>query len=278
MVKRFGYCGWLLYGKRLPEIIEFLHQEGFNSISWLQSILKVDPEERRDAAAAIKEKDFTLCWHGNVQNNMTPENTLDESFAGRVFEDVLWWHENTNGVVSCCSDALHRFGREQTFRLLQLQSEIFEGTGIGYGIENAFGKSYASLDEMNEYRERLKKICPARDAGMIFDVGHANIYLKKDCPEKMTLREYINRIPFRFFELHITDNHGLTDEHFMPGTGNIDFTELREALEEKGFNGVISLEVCRDIQNGLYGFDVSDPADQDIIRRARDSFRKLFEA
>lgn len=267
---RLGYCGWLLAGKRLPDMIQFLAKEGFNSVSWLQSIMNYDESERKEAAAAIKELDFTLCWHGNVQANLTGDFHLDENFARRIFDDVLWWHQNTNGVISCCSDNIsavtpdHPQGvylKEDTSRLLQMQSKFFEnsGTGIGYGIENSCLRQdktgYARVSDMQEFKDQLEN---AEHAGMIFDVGHAHIFLNRSPEEKMDLVEYMSRIPFKIFEMHITDNHGTRDEHLVPGEGNIDYSQLYEGAKRIGFDGVISLEVCKDICRGYYSFDLNN--------------------
>ncbi len=283
---RLGYCGWLLAGKRLPEIVDFLAAEGYSSVSWLQDIIDYDRKECEDAAAAIRQHNFTLAFHGNVQGSLNADRKFDRDFAKRVFENVLWWHENTNGVVSCCSDAItaefpggqRAFLPDETFQLFQMEADFFEGTGIGYGIENSFctadSFSYAAPDMMNHFQIRLQN---APNAGMIFDVGHANIYLNRNFPE-MQLSDYIRKIPFKIYELHITDNHGERDEHFGPGTGTVDFPELKRAMAERGFDGIISMEVCKDIQHGLYAWDLSKPEEADQVRRFRDDFLRLYNA
>lgn len=287
---RFGYCGWLLAGKRLPDMIQFLANEGFNSVSWLQSIMNYEESERKEAAAAIKELNFTLCWHGNVQANLTKDFHINEEFTRKMLQDVLWWHENTNGVVSCCSDAIsavtpdHPNGvylKEDTWKLLQMESEFFEnsGTSIGYGIENSCLRQdktgYARIKDMQEFKNQLS--CPEH-VGMIFDVGHANLYLNRTPEDNLNLVEYMKQLPFKIYEIHVTDNHGQKDEHLIPGEGNIDYTQMYEGVQAIGFDGVISLEVCKDILKGYYSFDLNNSKEQDMIRLARDRFLNAFHA
>lgn len=287
---RLGYCGWLLKGKSLPDIIQFLSNNNFTSISWLQDIVDADEIERKEAAAAIKELNFSLCYHGNVQWKLTPEWTVDLDFFNRMANDVLWWDKNTNGVISCCSDCICRkiketdknstYLYETTKQLLMLENEFFKDTDIGYGIENAFytnphsnPKVYASIDDMKEFKGILEN---PKGIGTILDVGHANIYLKGGNQNKLSLIDYIRQIPFKIYEVHITDNMGDKDAHTSPGTGNIDFGELREGLSEVGFDGVISMEVCKDAAHFDNCFDLNDTKQRDSVLRTRDSFIDLF--
>ncbi len=276
---RFGFCGWLLHGISLPDKIEFLANAGFSSISWLQSVMNADEIECAEAAAAIREKNFALAYHGNVHNNLTAEMKPDQVFVRKMFDNVMWWHTNTNGVVSCCSDTLTAeqngakvYLKDETFRLFRTERDFFEPVGIGYGIENSFNGKYCTIEEMRKAQEQLGE---APRAGMIFDVGHAHVHLTQS-EQKMSLADYIREIPFHIYEVHVTDNHGTADEHLLPGMGNIDFQQMRAGLEQRGFDGVISLEVCPDIIHGVYGWDLAASAGRDMVLRARDSFFKMF--
>ncbi len=276
---RFGFCGWLLHGIPLPDKIEFLANAGFTSVSWLQSVMTADRVECAEAAAAIREKNFSLAYHGNVQNYLTPEQKLNTDFVRQMFENVMWWHENTNGVVSCCSDCISvpqkdgmEYLKEETLRLFRLERDFFESAGIGYGIENAFGGRYCTPEEMEETKKQLEN---APHAGMILDAGHAHVHLSQS-NAGMDLAEYIRQIPFHIYEVHVTDNHGSADEHLLPGKGTLDFRRLREGLELNGFDGVISLEVCPDIIHGVYCWDLAASAGRDMVYRARDAFFEAF--
>ncbi len=276
---RFGFCGWLLHGIPLPDKIEFLANAGFTSISWLQSVMESDRVECAEAAAAIREKNFSLTYHGNVQGHLTPDQKIDTDFARQMFENVLWWHENTNGVVSCCSDCLsalrdgsQEYLKEETRRLFLLERDFFEPAGIGYGIENSFSGKYCTREEMEETKKWLED---APRAGMILDSGHAHVHLSQS-NSGMDLAEYIRQIPFHIYEVHVTDNHGAADEHLFPGKGTLDFRRLREGLEQRGFDGVISLEVCPDIIHGVCQWDLSTSAGRDMVYRARDAFLEAY--
>lgn len=261
-----GFCSWLLRGRSLPDTIAFLANEGYRSVAFLQDVMGVGGSEREDAAAAIRELGFSVTYHGCVQWWVGPDQRIDDGKMLAMFEDVRWWHEHTNGVVSCCSDRVagwtedgpnRRYLEGETRRLAQCESDFFEPLGIGYGIENCFHR-YCFHEEMQALNDSLRG--PAPHLGSILDVGHAYVHVSTDRTDGMSLEEYIDRIPVRIWELHITDNHGASDEHLAPGEGTLDFRALRRAMDRRGFNGPISMEVCKDAAHGDNCFDLTDHA------------------
>ena len=55
--------------------------------------------------------------------------------------------------------------------------------------------------------------------------------------------------------LHLHDNYGSKDDHLLPYTGVIDWADFRLALDEIGFDGVLSME------NGMNSFLPNAPTD-----------------
>ncbi|NII68278.1 TIM barrel protein [Microbacterium ulmi] len=53
----------------------------------------------------------------------------------------------------------------------------------------------------------------------------------------------IHRLEGRVVHCHFSDNDGLTNVHWRPGKGKIDWEKALIALKETGFDGVISLEL-----------------------------------
>jgi sugar phosphate isomerase/epimerase len=53
--------------------------------------------------------------------------------------------------------------------------------------------------------------------------------------------------------LHLNDNDGLTDQHKMPMSGNIDWKDVLNALDEIGYTGVYNMELKLD----FYGQEVA---------------------
>lgn len=81
------------------------------------------------------------------------------------------------------------------------------------------------------------------------DTGHVSVF--NDLSLSYAIRELGDKIKV----LHIHDNNGVYDEHLSPYKGIIDWKEFSKALEDIGYNGVISLETLPDINLNDNDFD-----------------------
>jgi sugar phosphate isomerase/epimerase len=80
-------------------------------------------------------------------------------------------------------------------------------------------------EEMAWVMERL----PADRAGVCMDTGHTN--------QGYDVVEYIKQFPNRIFSVHLQDNNGERDDHFLPGDGQLDWPPILKALWANGYNG-----------------------------------------
>ena len=69
-----------------------------------------------------------------------------------------------------------------------------------------------------------------------FDTGHFNVFAKAP------LEEWISQLGALIGQLHLHDNHGITDEHLPPGEGNFPFGDLLQKLRDMGRRPIITLE------------------------------------
>ena len=53
----------------------------------------------------------------------------------------------------------------------------------------------------------------------------------------------IQRLGRRVFHCHFSDNDALTNAHWRPGMGKIDWSALLAALQSVGFDGTLSIEL-----------------------------------
>jgi sugar phosphate isomerase/epimerase len=72
--------------------------------------------------------------------------------------------------------------------------------------------------------------------GANFDPSH--LFPCGDLPQ-VAVRELGKRI----FHCHFSDNDGTSNAHWRPGRGKIDWAQTLRALQEVGFDGVISIEL-----------------------------------
>ena len=284
---KLGYCSWLLGGKPLPEIFEFLHSEGCTCTSILQNIILFDPVQKAEAAAVLKQYGMTLCVHGNVQHTLSKDRkSYDMDLLQRIYDEIDWWQEVTGGLVyDCFSDSVNYRNDDDTpcaaldvtFDIFAHHAAHFAGSKIRYGIENTCGSkdphdvSFYNCDY--RFQEAFDKFGAAKNAGMLLDVGHAYV---ASLSQGIDFETYLDSIPFEICELHITDNHGKWDEHLKPGAGTLDYRALKSAMSKRGFDGPVNMEVCKNIGEGIYGFDLSQQADFDFIRTVLAEARDLF--
>ena len=88
-----------------------------------------------------------------------------------------------------------------------------------------------SADEVAVLLENL----PSKWLGICLDVNHAN--LTEELPA------FIRRFRNRIVTLHVSDNDGLDERHWLPGEGVIDWPGVMGALLEIGYSGPLMYEV-----------------------------------
>ncbi|NQT91998.1 MAG: sugar phosphate isomerase/epimerase [Lentisphaerae bacterium] len=68
------------------------------------------------------------------------------------------------------------------------------------------------------------------------DIGHSNLCGRKP-------GAVIRKLGNRLFHVHLNDNNGEGDLHLPPGTGNIDWPDVFQALHDVGYDNTITVEV-----------------------------------
>ena len=53
----------------------------------------------------------------------------------------------------------------------------------------------------------------------------------------------LEKLENKIFSVHLSDNDGVTEWHWPPGQGNIDWESVFEALHVVGYEGILSLDV-----------------------------------
>jgi sugar phosphate isomerase/epimerase len=109
-------------------------------------------------------------------------------------------------------------------RLLERDIEL----ALHISDELGDGPTKLALENLPTYSMRyLRELIGSLDRaniGVCFDTGHYNVR-----PEG-AIDDVIKALSKRIVHLHLTDNHGLCDEHLAPGAGNFPFDELFRAL------------------------------------------------
>lgn len=131
------------------------------------------------------------------------------------------------------------------FRELLIPAKSY---GIHIDLENTFDRRtqpyappFSTASDLLELAEAIGD----ESVGICLDTGHAHIM-------SFDIVDMIRSFGGKLRVLHLNDNLGsiepcsnqsiLSDQHFFPGTGIIDFLKVFYALKEIGYSGIINLE------------------------------------
>ena len=120
---------------------------------------------------------------------------------------------------------------------------FFEGLSV-IAVENVFDKNpHAIWSLLDEFR--------GEKVGFCFDPGHA--FFLGNVP----LRYWLDVLGEFLVEVHLHDNHGMSDEHLPMGEGAINFRELFGVFKSMEREPIYTLEVHREehVDRALRGFE-----------------------
>ncbi|MDD3655521.1 MAG: sugar phosphate isomerase/epimerase [Atribacterota bacterium] len=110
--------------------------------------------------------------------------------------------------------------------------------GLKLIIEPRVGEIISNTDSML----RLIDAVDEPNLGAILDTGHQ--YAQKEI-----LPLSILKFNDRLFYLHLSDNDGTRNDHFVPGKGTIDWIGVFEALKRINYKGYAGLDIARVDEN-----------------------------
>ena len=105
--------------------------------------------------------------------------------------------------------------------------------GVGLAIENLSSATEKFVNE--NMLVRLIDMIGMKNVGACWDTGHGNVTGRKQ-------REGILTLGNRLHALHIADNNGREDEHIPPFFGNINWSEVMQALRDISYDGDFTFE------------------------------------
>jgi len=156
----------------------------------------------------------------------------------RVFELVKTLNPNTIVLHTGVSDLLSKFKLQQHWlddvsAFWKNEIKMYEDIGVKVALENVVESDpYLSMQLINEV--------DSPSLGFCLDVGHVNL-----C-SNLTLAQWVEKLSYKLFHVHLHDNCGDEDKHLPVGKGNINFNDLFSALRKSAPDVVVSLEVDAD--------------------------------
>jgi sugar phosphate isomerase/epimerase len=81
------------------------------------------------------------------------------------------------------------------------------------------------------------------DIGIVLDTGHAHL--------EGQIQPFLERLPAKIVHIHVSDNHGIADEHLGLGLGSIDWKSFAKMLKSVNFSGTVLSESVFDVKETL---------------------------
>lgn len=117
---------------------------------------------------------------------------------------------------------------------------------IKIAIENIYkGRVYSKISDL----KALVDLVNLDNVGFCLDIGHANY-------EGIDIKQTINSLGYKLYDVHITDNFGDKDGHLPVGFGSINWVEVCKDLMNVKYDGCAEFEFFgwpgHDLKNSIY--------------------------
>jgi sugar phosphate isomerase/epimerase len=104
--------------------------------------------------------------------------------------------------------------------------------GLKLAIEPRPREILSGTDSLLRFLDHI----PSENLGGVVDVSHLQV--AREIPAVS-----IRKLGKRIFSVHLSDNDGITEWHWAPGDGKIDWLPVIEALKFVGYDSLLSLDV-----------------------------------
>jgi sugar phosphate isomerase/epimerase len=117
--------------------------------------------------------------------------------------------------------------------------ETAEDLGLKMAMEN-LPEKYNFLMKKPQDFQRFYKETNLTDIGVVLDTGHANL--------EGQIQPFLQNLPEKIVHVHVSDNHGIIDEHLGVGDGNINWESFAQTLKANNFSGTVLVESVFNVQ------------------------------
>lgn len=126
---------------------------------------------------------------------------------------------------------------------IKLLSTYARELDIKIAIENLPNR-YGFIMNTPRHFQKLYEEPDLEDLGIVLDTGHSNLEGKTEA--------FLRKLPEKIFQIHISDNMGMDDQHFEVGHGNIDWNNIANILSEINYKKIIMIETVENVQSSLF--------------------------
>jgi sugar phosphate isomerase/epimerase len=156
-------------------------------------------------------------------------------------------------------EKMRKARREKSEQSLEEIIKFCEHWRIKVALENTLpGKTG---DSINEILEIVKKF-DSKNLGICLDTGHCNI--TSSLYNHNGVAECLPEVKDYLCHLHIHDNSGKNDDHYLPFEGNINWKKFVKGLKEINYQGIFMFELRKKTNN------------EEMLRTIKESFYNLI--
>ncbi len=173
-------------------------------------------------------------------NVASPSKTLHKASMKRLSQSLeytksldayLWvFHPGSkSGISSFYPGADWKQNLHSINRLFKTASDM----GLEVAMEN-LPEKYNFLMKTPDDFKRFYEESGLEEIGIVLDTGHAHL-------ENQVL-PFLKGLPKKIVHVHVSDNHGVIDEHLGLGDGSINWQQFAAALKAADFSGTVIAE------------------------------------
>jgi sugar phosphate isomerase/epimerase len=122
--------------------------------------------------------------------------------------------------------------KQNTASIIQLHKWA-QDYGVRIAMEN-LPEKYGFLMKTPQDFQTFYKETGLEDIGIVLDTGHAHL--------EGQIQPLLKQLPKQIVHIHISDNHGVADEHLGLGYGTINWDMFVKDVKAAGFNGTVLTE------------------------------------
>ncbi len=180
---------------------------------------------------------YDVFAENDEQKAKTLEELIRKSIIGCGMLGVKWAVTHPCTDYSC-SDV--NVSKQRNLEYYMPHVELAKSVGVGIALENEF--EYTKTHFRRMYCSSAYELRDLADAfnrdnvGICYDFGHANL-------TGATHRENLNVFANRLKAVHVQDNLGFTDSHFLPFVGNINWSQAMAGLSDIDYEGELTYEI-----------------------------------
>jgi sugar phosphate isomerase/epimerase len=143
------------------------------------------------------------------------------------------------GSRSSLADFYPKADWKQNLQSITSLNENASELGMRVAMENLPAK-YMFLMKTPQDFQQFYTETGLTDIGIVLDTGHANL--------EGQIEQFLQQLPDKIFHIHVSDNHGVIDEHLGLGHGKIDWQAFAHKVKVTGFSGTVLAESAHDVE------------------------------